>query len=112
MEIIKKLTNFSRTRKLPEIYLSGKNFLKGINNWAVGTLGPFFKWAKGIVKQIDQRTSKLLWMFKALHSRNDIDILYVLGREGETGLVDFIEDMEAAMCILEDYIKRTNKQLP
>ena len=54
-----------RTRKLLEIKLSNKNVIKRINTWAVPIVrysGPFLKWARDELKQMDQRTRKLMTM--------------------------------------------------
>ena len=61
-----------RTRKLLETKLSSKNLLKGINTWAVLLIRysrPFLKWTWDELKQMDQRTRKLMTMNKALHPR-------------------------------------------
>ena len=65
-----------RTRKLFETKLSSRNLIKGINTWALSLVrycGPFLKWTRDELKQMDQRTRKLMAMHKALHPRNDID---------------------------------------
>ena len=52
-----------RTRKLLEIKLSSRNLMKRINARAVplvGYSGPFLKWTKEAIKQMDQRTRKLM----------------------------------------------------
>ena len=57
-----------RTRKLLETKLSGK----GLNSWAVPLVrysGPFLKWTKDELKQMDRRTRKLMTMHKALQRR-------------------------------------------
>ena len=67
-----------RTRKLLETKLSSRNLIKGINTWAVPLIrysGPFLKWTRDELKQIDQRTRKLMTMHKALHPRDDVDTL-------------------------------------
>ena len=59
-----------RTRKLLETKLNSRNLIKGINTWAVPLVrysGPFLKWTRDELKQIDQRTRKLMTMHKALH---------------------------------------------
>ena len=74
-----------RTRKLLETKLSSRNLIKGINTWAVPLvryLGLFLKWTREELKQMDQRTRKLMTMHKALHPRNDVDRLYVSRKEG------------------------------
>ena len=67
-----------RTRKLLETKLSSRNLIKGINTWAVPLIrysGPFLKWTRDELKQMDQRTRKLMTMYKALHPRDDVDRL-------------------------------------
>ena len=69
-----------RTRKLFETKLSSRNLIKGIDIWAVSLVrysGPFLKWTKDELKQMDQRTRKLMTMHKILHPRDDVDKLYV-----------------------------------
>ena len=39
--------------------------------------GPFLKWTREELKQMDQKTRKLITMLRALHPRNDINKLYV-----------------------------------
>ena len=83
-----------RTRKLLETKLSCRNLIKGINVWAVPFVrysGPFLKWTRDELKQMDQRTRKLMSMHKVLHPRDDVDRLYVSRKEGGGGLV-IIED--------------------
>ena len=78
-----------RTRKLLETKLSSRNLIKGINNWAVPLVrysGPFLKWTREELKQMDQRTRKLMTMHKALHPRDDVDRLYVSKKQGGRGL--------------------------
>ena len=69
-----------RTRKLLETKLSSRNLIKGINTWTVPLVrysGPFLKWTRDELKQMDQRTRKLMTMHKALYPRDDIDRVYV-----------------------------------
>ena len=67
-----------RTRKLLETKLSCRNLIKGINTWAVPLVrysGSFLKWARDEFKQMDQRTRKVMTMYKVLQPRDDIDRL-------------------------------------
>ena len=83
-----------RTRKLFKTKLSSRNLIKGINTWAVSLvryLGPFLKWTREELRQMDQRTRKLMTMRKVLHPRDDVDRLYVPRKEGGRGLA-CIED--------------------
>ena len=61
-----------RTKKLLETKLCSKNLIKGINTSAeplVRFFRPFLKWTREELKQMDQRTRKLMTMHKALHPR-------------------------------------------
>ena len=96
-----------RTRKLLETKLFSRNLIKGINTWAVSLVrysGPFFKWARDQLKQMDQRTRKLMTMHKLLHLRDDVDRLYVSRKEGGRGLASIEDTVDASIQRLEDYI--------
>ena len=54
-------TEYPRRRKPLEIKLYGRNLVKGINTWTVFFVpcsGPFLKWTREELKQINQRTRK------------------------------------------------------
>ena len=57
-----------RTRKLHVAKLSNRNLIKRINTLAVSLVrssGPFLKWTRDELRQMDQRTRKLMTMHKA-----------------------------------------------
>ena len=85
-----------RTRKLLETKLYSRKRIKGINTWAVPLVrysGTFLKWTRDELKQIDQRTRKLMTMHKALHPRDHVDRLYVSKKREE-------EDLPALKTVL------------
>ena len=89
-----------RTRKLLVTKLSSRNLIKGINTWAVPLVRysrPFLKWTREELKQMDQRTRKLMTMHKALHPRHDVDRLYVSRKEGGRGLTSIEDTAEASI---------------
>ena len=97
-----------RTRKLLETKHFSRNLIKGINTWAVPLVrysGPFLKWTRDELKQMDPRTRKSMNIHKALHRRDDADRLYVSRKEGGRGFVS-IEDSVDALIRLEDYIQK------
>ena len=103
-----------RTRKLLETKLSSRNLIKGINTWAVVLVrysGPFLKWTGEELKQMNQRTRKLMTMRKALHPRDDVDRLYVSRKEGGSGLASIEDTVDASMQWLEDYIEKHERGL-
>ena len=90
--------NLRKTRKLLETKLSGRNLIKGINTWAVPLVrysGPFVKWTRDELKQMDQRTRKL--MHKALHPRDSVDRLYVSRKEGGRGLASIEDSVDTSI---------------
>ena len=98
-----------RTRKLLETKLSSRNLIKGINTWAVPLVrysGPFLKWTRDELKQMDQRTRKLMTMHKAFHPRDDVDRLYVSRKEWGSGLASIEDSDDASIQRLEDYIQK------
>ena len=98
-----------RTRKLLETKLNIRNLIKGINTWAVPLVsysGPFLKWTRDELKQMDQRTRKLMTMHKALHPRDDVDRRFK-ERERKRTEEDSIEDnVDASIQQLKDYIQK------
>ena len=101
-----------RTWKLLETKLSSRNLIKGINTWAVPLVRysvPFLKWTRDELRQIDQRTRKLMIMHKALHLRDDVNRLYVPRKEGGRGLASIEDSIDTSIQRLEDYIKNTNE---
>ena len=98
-----------RTRKLLETKLNSRNLIKGINTWAVPLVrysGPFLKWTRDELKQMDQWTRKLITMHKALHPRDDVDRLYVSRKEGGRGLDSIEDSVDASIQRLKDYIQK------
>ena len=98
-----------RTWKLLETKLSSRNLIKGINTWAVFLVrysGPFLKWTRDELKQMDQRTRKLISMHKALHPIDDVDRLYISRKEGGRGLASIEDTVDASIQRLEDYMQK------
>ena len=94
-----------RTRKLLEIKLSSRNLIKGINTWAVLLIrysGPFLKWTRDELRQMEQRTRKLMTIHKALHPRDDVDRLNVPRKEGERRLASNEDSVDISIQRLED----------
>ena len=100
--------------KLLETKLSSRNLMKGINTWAVSLVrysGPFLKWTRDELWQMDQRTRKLMTMHKALHPRDDVVRLYVPRKEGRKGLASIEESIDISIQRLEDYIEKHERGL-
>ena len=103
-----------KTKKLLETKLSSRNLIKGINTWAVPLvkyLGPFLMWTRDELRQIDQRTRKLMTMHKVLHPRDDVDKQYVPRKEKGRGLASTEDSVDTSIQRLEDYIKKHERGL-
>ena len=73
--------------------------------------GPFLKWTRDELKQMDQRTRKLMTMHKVLHHKDDVDRLYVSRKEGGRGLASTEDTVDASIQRLEDYIEKHERGL-
>ena len=74
-----------RTRKLLKTKLARRNLIKGINIWAVTLVrysGPILKWTRDELKQMGQRTRKLMIMQYTLETMLT-DYMYREKREEE-----------------------------
>ena len=103
-----------RTTKLLETKLSSRNLIKGINTWAVHLVrysGPFLKWTREELMQMDQRTRKLMTIHKASHPCYNVDRLHVSGKEGKRGPVTNENNVDASIQWLEDYIEKHEQGL-
>ena len=101
-----------RTRKLLETKLSGRNLIKGISILVVPLVrysGPFPKWARDELRQMDQRTRKPMTMHKALHPRDDDDRLHVPRKDGGRELASIEDTVDTSILRLENYIENTNE---
>ena len=75
-----------KTRELLVTKLYRRKLIKKVNTWGfllVRYLGPFLKWTREELKQMDQITRKLMTMHKALHPRDDVDIICQEKKEKE-----------------------------
>ena len=97
------------TKKLLKTKLTCKNLIKGINTWDVLLVrysGPFLKWTRDKLKQLDQRTRKLMTMHKTLRPRDDVNTLYLSRKEGRRGLESMEDIVDVSIQLLEDYIEK------
>ena len=103
-----------RTRKLLETKLNSRNLIKGINTWDVPLVtysGPFRKWTRDELRQMDKRTWKLMTMHKVLNLRDDVDRQNVPRKEGGRGHTNIEDSVDAFLQRLEDYIEKHKRGL-
>ena len=83
---------------------------KRINNLTAPPLvrysGSYLKGNREKLKQMDQKTRKLMTMYKALYPRDDVDGLYVSRKEGGTGLVRIENGVDTSIQWLKNSIEK------
>ena len=100
-----------RIRKLPKTKLYSRNLIKGINTWVVHLVrysGPFLKWTRE--EQMDQRIRKLMTIHEALHSRDDVEWLYMSRKTGRRELASIEDSVDASTQWLEDYKEKRRER--
>ena len=58
---------------------------------------------------MNEKPRELMTMHKILHNRDDVDRLYVSGKERERGLASIEDSVEASIQRVEEYIKSAEK---
>ena len=94
--------------------ISCRNLIKGINTWAVPVIRfsrPPLKLTREVLKEMEQRTRKLMTMHNVLHPRDDVNRLYVSRKEGEKGLARNEDTVDSSIQGLEDYIEKHEGRL-
>ena len=71
-----------------------------------GALGNFKKLTREELKQMEQRTRKIMIMHEALYPRDDVDRKYVSRKEGGKVSVSIEDSVDASIERLEDYIEK------
>ena len=93
--------------------LYSKKKIKRINTRAVPLVrysGPFLKWTREEIKQMDQRTRKLMTMHKALHPWDEVAWLCLSRKEGRE-LAKIEDNVDTSMQRLEYNIKKHRGRL-
>ena len=73
--------------------------------------GPFLKWTREELKQMDQRTRKLMTMHKFLHPSVNVKRLYVSRKDGGRQLAIIDDRFEAPIQRQEDNIEKCRGSL-
>ena len=73
--------------------------------------GPFLKWTKEEFKQMDQRTRKLMTLYKGLCPRDDVGRLYVSRREEGRGLTSIEDSVDVSRQRLKNYVQKRGGRL-
>ena len=108
-----ELLNQDKIKRSEKMNLQILRNLGGLHNQTSRneTRGPFSSGPKINLRQMDQRTRKLMTMQKALHPRDDVDRLYVPRKEGGRGLSSIEDSVDTSMQRFEDYIEKDERGL-
>ena len=71
-----------------KLKLNAKYVFQAINTWVVPTVwcsAGIIEWTKEEVKEMDQKTRKVITMYGGLHPRSNVKLLYLPTGEGGRG---------------------------
>ena len=80
------------------------NLVQGVITWVVSLLrysAAFVSWRKCELQAIDRKTRKLFPIYGGLHTKSNIDTLYIPRKEGARGLIAIEDCVELAVRGLE-----------
>ena len=102
-----------RVRLILRTELNGRNKIEAINSLAVPVVQYIFgiiDWKISELKKIDTKTRKLLNMHEMLHSKADVERLYIPRKDGGRGLIDVETAFKTATIGLDHYLKHKEGQ--
>ena len=103
-----------RLRLILKSKLNGKNKIQAINTWAVALLrygAGIINWKVDELKIMDRTTRKTLTMYGALHSKSDIDRLYLKRKHSGGGLFSIETCVRSEENNLGLYLRESNEML-
>ena len=103
-----------RLRLILRSNLNGKNKIKATNSWAVAIIrygAGVLEWMFDKLKELDRKTRKLLIVHKGLHSKSDVDRLYISRKEGARGLMSCESAIRSEEKNLRWYLMNSNENL-
>ena len=115
MKLIVSKEYISRLKKVLKSKLNGGNLLRGLNTWTVSLLRysvAFVSWRKSEMQAIDRKTRKLFTIYGALHTKSDVDRLYIIPRkEGGRGMISIADCVKLAIRGLDVYVHESEERL-
>ena len=100
-----------RTRKIWESELYSRSKVTAYNAFALPVLTTsvgVLDWNEQELKDLDVKTRKVLNMSGSLHSKGDIDRLYVPRSDGARGLNSVLDMFKNRMANLSNYLQQTH----
>ena len=103
-----------KLRKVLKSKLNGGNLLCGVNTWAISLLrysAAFVSWRKSQMLAIDRKTRKFFTIYGALHTKSDVDTLYIPRKKGGGGLISIEDYFGLAIRGLKVYVHGSEERL-
>ena len=95
-----------------ETKLCDRNLIKGLNTWVILLVrysGLFLKWTRDELRQMEQRSRKLVSMEMTLRARHVSDRFYV-SRKGGRGLPNNEDCVDVSIQGVEDKVKKNKER--
>ena len=112
LNVLKKYIRW--LRKVLKSKLNGGNLVRGINTWAVTLLrysAAFLSWRKSELQAINRKPRKLFIIYGALHTKSDVDRLYIPRKEAGSSLTSIEDCVELAKRGSEVYVHGSEERL-
>ena len=93
-----------------ESELSSKNLFVAINECILPIITYSFgvvNWLEGELKQVDVNIRKMLYMYKVMHIKNDVDRLYELREGGGRGLISVWDSFKSDIVQISHVIEHS-----
>ena len=103
-----------RLRLILRSKLNGRNKIMAVNTWAVSVMrydAGILKWNTDELKSLARRTTKFMTMNGVLHSKSDVDRVYLSRGMGERGLISCEGYIRIEENNLEWYVKNSIEPL-
>ena len=103
-----------RLRLILKSKLNGRNKIMAVNTWAVCVMrydAGILKWNTDELKSLARRTTKFMTMNGVLHSKSDVDRVYLSRGMGERGLISCEGYIRIEENNLEWYVKNSIEPL-
>ena len=97
-----------------KLKLNCGNLVQGVDTWTaclLRYLAAFISWKKCALHAIDRKTKKLFKIYGRLHSKSDVDRLYIPRKDGEREMIAIESCVEMAVKGLEMYDHGSEERL-
>ena len=94
--------------------MNGGNLVQGVNSWAVSLLrysAAFISWRECELPAIDRKIRKFITISGGLHSKSDVERVYIPRKDGNRSLIAMENCVELTVRDLEVYVHEREERL-